>query len=137
MFKIIYSHLKTQVVSKPSVVSKFNKWSIAKSDLNISRFESVLFNYKKELLSTKTNSRRIIKYKTSFLIDTIFWILLVSQVIYLFIKVLWLFFITTNKFGVLVATVSSLNFVILHPVTISLIVLTIVYILSYSLIIKK
>lgn len=121
MFKIIFSHLNNQVINKPSLSSKINKWGLSKSDLNVSRFENTMMFYKKELLNSKYNTKRVLNYSYYLTTEGLFFTLSTLALIIILTTFLGslLFFIqtetimTTLKFSVLFLIKNPLIFTLI------------------------
>ena len=137
MFKIIYNHLLSQTINKPSVSSKINKWSLSKFDLNINRFESVLMFYKKELLNSNTNHKKTITYSISYLLETLYTLicLLGLVIISFYFIISFLFFIKTET--LMTSIKFSLLFLIKNTIVFQFITLTLSIFIIYTLLIKN
>ena len=91
MFKIIFNHLNSQTINKPSIASKFNRWSISKSDININRFENTILFFKKELLNSKHNFRKSLNYSNTSICEGIFFFIfsvMLVTTLYVYIEIL-------------------------------------------------
>ena len=117
MFKIIFNHLSSQTITKPSIAAKFNRWSLSKADLNINRFENVLFFYKKELLNSKYNTKKVISYNMVSIIEGFFFITIFSSIIMLLLASIYICIKLLKTNSLVYSIKSSIYFLISNQFT--------------------